>query len=490
MIQVQEQVDELLAKIGVSEILSVPYDTSWLARLSLQMPEFQGAYKWLEQHQHEDGSWGSDTLHYHDRVVNTLAAVVALRLNSQTNPMIVKRGVEYLRNNIGNLHQDANDSVNFVGTMSLLLEEAASLGIHIEGEIDYRHDKTKKRLQALSTRPDLWLNNPISFSLECLHPSLPEAEMAINCFGSIAGSPSATAAVLINSRQKNARLIEYLKSIVNPDLGAPALNPINVFQIAWCLTYLRQANLVTPNQPYVRNALEYLKSIWDVERGVGMSMHGILFDLDDTASVYTLLTWGGYNISPMVFGSYEEADHFHCYKGETDPSLSVHIRLVIALRQNPDVFSMVQPWICKALSFVHDYYASHTIWTDKWHMSPLYLSEAAIRVLDCQAASTHIEWVLKNQNIDGGWGYYGNSTLEETAYATNALTYWESKGHILPDSALKTAYTYLNTHFDEPPAELWIGKSLYAPTRIIRANVLAAIATCSRSIKGNRYDRN
>src|SRR5689334_8925592 len=63
-----------------SSIDSVAYDTAWIARLAPQFPErgFDQALTWLRHHQHQDGSWGGEILHYHDRIISTLSAMIAL----------------------------------------------------------------------------------------------------------------------------------------------------------------------------------------------------------------------------------------------------------------------------------------------------------------------------------------------------------------------------------------------------------------------------
>jgi predicted transcriptional regulator len=82
------KIDDTLAALGRgrSDMDSVPYDTAWVARLA---PHFRGygfeqALTWLRKQQRVDGSWGGGILHYHDRVICTLASIVALRQAGHT----------------------------------------------------------------------------------------------------------------------------------------------------------------------------------------------------------------------------------------------------------------------------------------------------------------------------------------------------------------------------------------------------------------------
>src|SRR5258708_10745984 len=76
------EIDKLLAEFEPqkSRILSVAYDTAWLVRAIPHFPKrgFEEALPWLRNAQHPDESWGGNIIHYHDRVVSTLSAIIAL----------------------------------------------------------------------------------------------------------------------------------------------------------------------------------------------------------------------------------------------------------------------------------------------------------------------------------------------------------------------------------------------------------------------------
>jgi len=60
------ELDQILAVLGQGYVKSVAYDTAWVARLSdmYRGQGFDEALPWVRRHQHSDGSWGGDVLHY------------------------------------------------------------------------------------------------------------------------------------------------------------------------------------------------------------------------------------------------------------------------------------------------------------------------------------------------------------------------------------------------------------------------------------------
>jgi len=87
------------------------------------------------------------------------------------------------------------------------------------------------------------------------------------------------------------------------------------------------------------------------------------------------------------------------------------------------------------------------------------------------------KWIINTQNSDGSWGYYGIPTLEETAYALQALiTYYREAEHfqheVLQRGASWLRENYSSEHF--PP--LWIGKCLYTPVNIVKSAIISALS--------------
>jgi len=87
-----------------------------------------------------------------------------------------------------------------------------------------------------------------------------------------------------------------------------------------------------------------------------------------------------------------------------------------------------------------------------------------------------IKWILKTQHQDGGWGYYQQSTAEETAYVLLALFHWDRHVEAIDPDIIHNGAGYLFEHInDRRFPELWIGKSLYTPHFLVEAVMLSAL---------------
>jgi halimadienyl-diphosphate synthase len=170
-------------------------------------------------------------------------------------------------------------------------------------------------------------------------------------------------------------------------------------------------------------------------------------------------------------------DHFCTYRQESNPSPAAHLRLLMTLQWCPE-HPKQEAWIHKVLTALHRYDENGSFWWDKWHASPYYVSHLAVRALvnvDRALAATRLKWISKTQNADGGWGYLGESTAEETAYCLDALMLWHRTVEPVDMDLITRGAQYLTHHAREEHAPLWISKGLYIPFNIVRAAVLSAL---------------
>lgn len=74
------EANKLLGRMDLGDSQGVAYDTAWVARLKNAngKPMFPQSFQWLLSHQKKDGSWGCEIEYYHDRVLSTLASLIAL----------------------------------------------------------------------------------------------------------------------------------------------------------------------------------------------------------------------------------------------------------------------------------------------------------------------------------------------------------------------------------------------------------------------------
>ena len=77
-----EKIREILKCLNDGDISISPYDTAWVALVKDNngSPLFPSSLQWIVDNQHQDGSWGDHLLFSpHDRIINTLACVIALK---------------------------------------------------------------------------------------------------------------------------------------------------------------------------------------------------------------------------------------------------------------------------------------------------------------------------------------------------------------------------------------------------------------------------
>ncbi len=131
-------IHQLLKDIGPGKMASTAYDTAWIARMGDVDWELSSqAMNWIYENQLPDGSWGaSEPFYYHDRVISTLAAMIALTYSGKRiqDHKQIERGLLALERIVAGanrgLHADPNGAtVGFEMIAPTLVAEAESLGI-------------------------------------------------------------------------------------------------------------------------------------------------------------------------------------------------------------------------------------------------------------------------------------------------------------------------------------------------------------------------
>jgi len=269
--------------------------------------------------------------------------------------------------------------------------------------------------------------------------------------------------------------LSYLHNVAKPDGGMPNVSPFDVFEIAWSLWNLS----LNPNLEVtakLKPHIDFLSKAWEPRRGVSFATNYSVKDSDDTVITYSALLRFGIEKDLASVLAYEEKDHFRCFNLEVNPSISANIHILDALKQAG--LSQKNSSIQKIFAFLRKAKGDNSFWVDKWHASTYYPTAHA--VIACAGfendfVADSVEWLLKTQNTNGSWGTY-ISTAEETAYAMQALWFWNEKVARIPKSVFKNGARWLNEHMDQPYPPLWIGKCLYNPHLVIRSAVISALA--------------
>ncbi|WP_131739955.1 prenyltransferase/squalene oxidase repeat-containing protein [Actinomadura roseirufa] len=466
------------------------YTTAWMARL--RAPDgtvrFPRALDWLTRHQRADGSWGGEIELPHDRTVCTLAAIVALTDPGPAPPggeAAVRAGLAYLRDRSGDWRSaPTGETMGFELAVPLLLDVAFERGLDLPYGDWSELAKTRQAKLDLIPRERL-LAHPTSlmYSLEAVEPD--PGLRALARFsgpdGSLANSPSATAALWAACGSGPA--LGYLEDLARrfPDGGVPSLYPTEAFELAWALHNLGRARLLDRRRAAVTRCLDRLRELLGPRGHLGLSGGFPLPDPDDSAMAIIVLRAAGRDVLGLLDGllAFEGERCFFTYPGERDGSVTPNARVLEALALCPAGY--VRP-MGKIVDFLLETRREDAWWYDKWHASPYYataqvtsaLMSATPLLLDATSLEPTLSWLLGTRRPDGSWGWYGRGTPEETAYAVLNLDLFARRGARVPAPVWSAAYRYLRAHLDGPYPELWVGRSCYTPHDVASSAVLAA----------------
>ena len=481
MINLNQEAIKLLNDLNGGYMRGLAYDTAWAAMIpenhSTSKPLFPGSMLWLIVNQNNDGSWGGEIDYSYDRLVSTLASIIALRKTHKTEKFkdMIKTGEEYIWYNIRRLREEPQETVGFELIFPALMTEAEKLELNLPYREKFFEPLKEKKMKLIIGELIASHNTTVTFSLEFLGDFFSNKllKRAQNINGSIINSPSATAFMLTKMFDDGA--YNYLRTVLEFNSGSSmTLYPFDVFETAWVIDNFYKSNL--PVQNHYTQKLDELFSQW-TDQGVSMSRLYDFRDLDDTATVFYLLNKTNYEVDPKVLELYEDTTHFNCYPSERSSSPLVNIRVLKAISDLKN-YNRRDEILEKIIKYLYQEQKEHTYWIDKWNISPYYCTGQAIEAIgdiDLNLTEKAVDWIIKTQNIDGSWGL-NNGTQEETSYALNALLWYHLNIEKIDSAIIKSGQSYLeNNYQNDLYPELWIGKGLYCPYKIVKSSILAAM---------------
>jgi halimadienyl-diphosphate synthase len=469
-----------------------PYDIAWMARVPAgdgNGARWPDLIDWLIEHQWLDGSWGGEIRYYHDRILCTLAAILALRergINQEAEDA-VERGERFIWHNLHRLRHDPFELVGFELILPTLLKEALNLGLdvphHTCGYGRIRQEKLNLIPRELLYSPKITTVHSLEFLGNDGDPKKLEQAIAVN--GSLGNSPATTSYYILQGG-KNSQSFSYLETMLAYNQHVVYLYPCFVFELAWVLH-----SLSFRNEPIVNWITD--ASIWKRlssnlnKRGIGLDPTFGINDGDITSVTLRLLTMAGYSVDPTILAQFEDKEKrvFRTYDYERNASIgtNIHALEVLSLFAKYPNRDRIRDYV---LAFLMTNRVFDTYWVDKWHASPYYatvhvlvgISRVAPELLN--ECHNTIAWLVHTQREDGSWGFFERGTVEETAYALIALLHW-GKHFPIDKDLLQRGVSFLHHEVDSkhkidccyPP--LWLGKPLYVPSNVVQASVLSAL---------------
>ncbi|GII75900.1 hypothetical protein Sru01_08820 [Sphaerisporangium rufum] len=302
--------------------------------------------------------------------------------------------------------------------------------------------------------------------------------------GTVGASPAATAAWLgvPGTAGLDAAAVRHLEEAARPHGGpVPCGLPITVFERGWVLSWLARAGIRVTVPAVLTESLAGALAPGGVAAGPGLPA-----DADTTSVALYALTLLGRPADPEGLWPFRAGPHFQTWRGEDGASTTVNAHVLDAFRAHaaryPDASPRYAAAIAEVAGWLRAAQRPDGDWTDRWHVSPYYATMSCALALDelggpAPEVAAAVRFVRESQRDDGGWGAW-RSTAEETAYALHVLTLTRA-GRRDPgrpracaagrDFLLRTA-----EHAVHPP--MWVDKDLYAPSAIIHAAVLGALA--------------
>ncbi|MEM1244137.1 MAG: prenyltransferase/squalene oxidase repeat-containing protein [Pseudomonadota bacterium] len=478
---------------------ATPYATAWIAKVpcltDLKTPAFPQSIHWLLANQNTDGSWGP--LYPLNPYANSLATLAVLTVLHQWHygdyQSAIQKGIDALQQLLTLLNQTGMKTFGFELLLTALVEEAQQQGNWLPKSLTQGYEKFivlgRQQRDMLLTMLEqtqfavpnvFWLCLP-ALGYEYFQNNLSilaTLEKSLSTNGSILCSVATTAFLLKMHRLNNRDLPQsdrFLQTVIEQNQGgALPYQPMEQYQLAFSLDFLLKGNVAIDN---LKQPLGTLHEYWQKRQGLGYSQFSPSLDADDTALGLIALTKAGYGISYKSLLKFFNGEYFSYYLEEPSPSISVNANALRALALFKN-HSEIKPIIAKTLNWIETNFQApfeRTLF-DSWHCSPFYAASAlsfALSEFNHPMNTKLTQWLLSQQNTDGGWGYFGKSSQEETALVVLALTNDKKLATSVAQS-LQLAKQFLSQKDNIELASFYMESTMVCPINVVTATILAA----------------
>ncbi|XP_012473916.1 ent-copalyl diphosphate synthase 1 isoform X1 [Gossypium raimondii] len=325
-----ENIRSVLGSMEDGEISCSAYDTAWVALIKdvngSGSPQFPSTLEWISDNQLPDGSWGDKHMFVaHDRLINTLACVVALK-TWNLHPDKCRKGLSFFKENISKLEDEKAEHmpIGFEVVFPSLLEIARSLNIEVPYESPIFQNIYEQRDLKLTRIPKEIMHNVATTLLHSLEGMLDldwKKLLKLQCQdGSFLFSPSSTAYAVMQTKDENC--LNYLTKIVQRfNGGVPNVYPVDLFEHIWAIDRLQRLGISRYFNPEIKQCLDYTYRYW-TEEGICWARNTRVQDIDDTAMGFRLLRLHGYEVSADVFRHFEKGGEFFCFVGQSNQAVT------------------------------------------------------------------------------------------------------------------------------------------------------------------------
>lgn len=497
-IDLQAEATALLDPDRVDAMGPTIVDSAWVGRVPSpggRGPAFPRVLDAVRRRQGADGAWSTGVPYRSATIVDTLAGALALLAHEpgSDDRAAAERAAAAVRREWARLDEDPEPVIGFELLAPALLGEACRAGLPLGDLYEGARALAEPKLARLPLASMYDPRSTLGFSLEVVGDDL-DAERAARLLtsdGSVGASLSATA--YYAARTGDPRALRFLdRRVTASRTGLVSYGWPPLWPSMWTLHQLGSAGLGTAVRDAAAPLLERVHRA--VRPGVGLAWTDAVpyGDADDTAVGFGLLRRAGFDVDWTTLLAYETDDRFLCHFGEHGGSVSANAHVLQTLVEAAHVVPNATGPIRKALRWLLKQQRSDGSWADKWHASPFYTSSrtagalvAALgrgrlpdrSALEVEAALASLAgWLRSTRRPDGSWGHFATGTAEETAYAVHAATVLGPRMTLADGERASTARFLRRLASapaeDHPP--LWIAKTLYRPTAVVRSAILAA----------------
>nr|XP_017190983.2 ent-copalyl diphosphate synthase, chloroplastic-like isoform X3 [Malus domestica] len=322
----------MLASMEDGEISISAYDTAWVALVDdvegegSGLPQFPSTLDWIANNQLLDGSWGdSESFTAHDRIINTIACVVALK-SWNVHPDKCKKGMAYFKKNISNLGNEnaKHMPIGFEIVFPSIIEVARSLNLEVPDDSPVLNEIYAMRNLKLKKIPREILHKvptTLLYSLEGMADLDWEKLLKLQSQdGSFMMSPASTAYALMQTRDPNC--LAYLAQVVHKfNGGVPNVYPVDLFEHVWAVDRLQRLGISRHFEPQLKQCIDYINRYW-TEKGIGWVRNSEIRDIDDTSMGFRLLRLYGHQVYADVFKNFKKANEFICLAGQSTQAVT------------------------------------------------------------------------------------------------------------------------------------------------------------------------